>query len=244
MAGRDEGLQGVEVGAVVGEGRAERIGARGCAEGGEGRGQVGGVDPASIDELRERYRTRQRMPLGQGYDEVFVRYGRRTELYGGGEVQGVCWCGYAVGGAQGERTGGCAGDNLRAAADRQGDLGAGVGSAYFGQKGDESRCRQRGGRQGKGGGWGADGSAYVGSGGVEAEEEWTGVFEQALAGRCRDHGTAAEERRTQIGLEGGDVLRDGRLRVAEVRGGGRERAAFGDSNEGPQQMRIHEYQYL
>lgn len=69
------------------------------------------------------------------------------------------------------------------------------------------------------------------------------MFEEALSGGCGCHGAAVEERRTQVGLKGGNVLGDGGLGVAELRGGGRERAAVGDRDEGSQQMRIHEYQY-
>ena len=102
---------------------------------------------------------------------------------------------------------------------------------------------QRGGGDGERAGWVGDGTADVGPGGVQAEKDGTGVFEEALAGRGRDHGTAVEKRRTEVVFEGGDVLGDGRLGVAEAGRGGGERTALGDRDEGPQQVRIHVDQY-
>jgi hypothetical protein len=69
------------------------------------------------------------------------------------------------------------------------------------------------------------------------------VFEEALTRWGRRHGTAVEERRTEVVLECGDVLGDGGLGVAEAGRGGGEGAALGDRDESPQQVRIHADQY-
>jgi hypothetical protein len=67
-----------------------------------------------------------------------------------------------------------------------------VGAADLGQEGCEVAGREGGGGDCQGAGWVGDGAAYVGAGGVEAEEDRAGVFEEAFAGRGRCYRAAVE----------------------------------------------------
>jgi hypothetical protein len=122
-----------------------------------------------------------------------------------------------------------------AAAHRQGDLGAWARAPYLAQSRGETAVGrgQRGGSEGEGARRVGDGTADVGAGGVEAKEDGGGVFEEALAGGRWNHGTSAEERRTEVVFEAGDVLGDGRLGVPETVRGCGERAALGNRDERP-----------
>ena len=66
------------------------------------------------------------------------------------------------------------------------------------------------------------------------------TLDQQLAGRrqAEPPGPPLDERRVGLGLERRDLLGDGRLRVRERLGRGRERPAVGDLPEDPQTVDV------
>ena len=81
---------------------------------------------------------------------------------------------------------------------------------------------------------------HLGLGRVQARDDPLGVLEQHLAGRREPHAARQplDQRHPGLGLERGDLLRDGGLRVGERVGGGGERAAARDLDEDPQTVQI------
>ncbi|GFE12561.1 hypothetical protein Sgleb_06080 [Streptomyces glebosus] len=68
------------------------------------------------------------------------------------------------------------------------------------------------------------------------------MLHQPGSGRGGSDRAAFDQPGAQIGFEGGDVLGDRGLRIAEGRGGDGERAVVEDRDEGAQQMWIHGHQ--
>lgn len=117
----------------------------GGTESRERRGEVGGVDPARVDEAVERQtigRACQRVVVRNGHDQLGVADRGGVKLYGVREVKRVRGSGHAVGEAEGESAGGYAFHDLRTAADGQGDRGTRMSTAHLAERGRE-RCRRQ-----------------------------------------------------------------------------------------------------
>jgi hypothetical protein len=120
-------------------------------------------------------------------------------------------------------------------------VGLGQRQLHAGVLPAESRDRLRH-ERGAGGGEGAQAQAsaaqardglQLGLGVGQAGEDAVRVADQRLTGVGEPDPAriALDEGGAGLALEGGDLLRDGRLRVAELRGRGRERALCGDLSE-------------
>ncbi|GAA3164125.1 hypothetical protein GCM10020001_106210 [Nonomuraea salmonea] len=117
---------------------------------------------------------------------------------------------------------------------------AGPAGAGRGQAAGQHRVeRERSGGQAQQVAGRCGGAQHVGAGRAQAQQQRIGVFQQAAARRGGRDGAAGQQRQPQVALQRGDLLGDGRLGVAELGGGGRERAVAGDGDERGQQMRVH-----
>ncbi|CAM5387116.1 hypothetical protein SNARM312S_05741 [Streptomyces narbonensis] len=115
----------------------------------------------------------------------------------------------------------------------QGDPGGGQGGEGTGVQGERGGgdAQRRAGRAGE--------PAEVGTGRVEAQQERTGVFEEPPPGGGGGDGPSTEERQPEVGLQGGDVLGDGRLGVAQLAGGLGEGGEPGDGDVRTEEVRVH-----
>jgi hypothetical protein len=76
---------------------------------------------------------------------------------------------------------------------------------------------------------------HVGLGRGEPTEDPLGVRQQRAAGGRKAHAArqALDQRDPRLGLERGDLLRDGGLRVGQLLGGSGDRALLGDLDKNP-----------
>lgn len=238
--------EAVHIGSAVREVRAEPVGVGGGAQLIEGNSGVGGVDPVGVGEVEEAQGAPacQRVAGGEEDGEGLLGHGQAGHRPRVGHRQ---------------RVAGAAAPSIRprsaapvstacATAARPSTWTStarpGVAGAQTGQvPGDGGREGRGTADQGQPGGVRPPDPGDIGTGRVDAEQQRGGVFHEPFARRCWPYGAALHQPGTEIVLQGGDVLRHGGLGVAQCLGGGGEGAVFDDSDEGTQQMRIHEHQY-
>ena len=234
VAGGDEREQPGHVGAVVAQRRAEAVGARDRGQLVQRGAHDGRVDPARVDEVLEPDGPAEQRMVGGDGDRERLLPDRGHEQPDLGQPQRVVDRGDAVDEALVEL----------ARRDR---------ARHRHAVGDPHRVRSRGDHVRRGEGrrqrrrpdpqrplGPADDAGDVGAGGIEPQQDRLGVLEQPLAGARRLDRPARQQRRAEVGLEDRDVLRDRRLRVAELRRRAREGADPGDGHERPEEARVHQ----
>lgn len=243
----NERPQAVHIGSAVRDAWAEPVGVGGGAQLAERDGGVGGVDPVGVGEVEEAQGAPvgQRVTRGQEHGEGLFGHGQAGQGRRVGHRKRVAGGCRAVDQAQvrgaGEHRSGHRRPSEHLDVHREsGGVGAQPGQLP-GDGGREGRGAAGEGQPGRGR---PAGSGDVCAGGVEAEQQWRGVLHEPFARRGRPDGTALHQSGAEIVLQGRDVLGHGGLGVAQRLGRGGEGAVLDDGDEGAQQMRIHEYQYL
>ena len=208
---------------------------------GQRRGDVVGGDPARVGQVGQPQPAPpgQRMPGGQHDQDRFL--GQADGADRGQFRERVAGSGQAVGQRQVQVAAGNACGNLLTGRGVHGDGEPGHPPAQRGQgrREGENGPRERGQPDAERGRGRRGHPGHVGPGGVQAEQDGPGVLQQPGAGLGRRDWATGEQPGLQVAFQGGDLLGDGSLGIAEFgrrRGEGTEP---GHRDERSEQLQLH-----